>query len=228
MGTDMWMLTEVSEDGETWRPLKSFTPRKTTRSYPLFALLADVRNHSGRHQPRWQEHGFLPDGTLITLPEPILYDTEEGGFDRIEPITEPRGIPDNASDLWKAFALEWLESEATVDTSWITPEEVLTGDFNQPLYGYGHMTEEEYKKYLEGGEPPKLFAEHIGGDGLLVVNEVEYAAGKRGEKDTAIRARWNQGVLRDYAIKFDELAATLAKTSSAGGLKVRFMLLFES
>lgn len=66
-----------------------------------------------------------------------------------------------------------------------------------------------------------------GGPGVRTVNEVEYAAGVRGETLTCISARWRSGTLRelhgDFLGVVEELVAAIPETS-----KLRFMLLFES
>lgn len=229
MGTDVHVLVEISHRDEPWRPLKNMgMPQKGPRDYPLFAILGDSRNHGDRHEPRWQEPMTIVDseGTEHDIPG-WWYAPDDGGFDRIEPISAPRGVPDDASLIWKAFVAMWEARGASLDVTWLTPEDILGGDWDQDIYAYGVLVEEDYIKLRDEGIQPEIHPAAAGGPGVRTVNEVEYAAGERGENLTCISARWKRGTIREISGNFLNVVADL-KDKAPPTSKVRFMLLFES
>lgn len=229
MGTDLWTLIEVSNNGEPWRVLGTMNrAMKTRRDYPLFSILADVANHGGRHEPTWQEPRTvtLPDGETAEVPG-WWYSPDDGGHDRIEPISLPRGVPDDATDDWKATVLMWKVKSKSVDTSWLTPEEIVAGPWDQPLTFYGMVSEDEYAALKKDGTPPDNHVNQVGGPHVRVVSEEEYEAGERGEEITYINARWSAGTVREQSgymlAAMEEVLMGLPST-----YKVRIMLLFEA
>lgn len=229
MGTDLHVLVEVSHNDQPWRPVHQMNqPMRAPRAYPLFALLGDSRNHSGRHEPIWQEPSVFGDANGTTYKVPgWWYHPDDGGHDRITPISEPRGVPDDASLTWKAFVAIWDARGATIDVTWLTPEDIINADWDQVIYSYGVITETEYLALLETGKTPEIQSMNAGGEGVLTVSEVEYAAGVRGKESTCIRTRWRSGTLRELHGDFlDAVRAMADKTPSAS--RLRFMLLFES
>lgn len=198
------------------------------RDYAAFALLADVRNHSGRHDKIWQPPTTVqgPSGRTIDIPG-WWYDAHDGGHDRLEPISTPRGVPDDASPEWREFVRLWTERSEIVETSWVTVEEIANADWDQVVYCHGIMSEEEYLALRDHGKIPKMSAMSAGGEGDRTVNEIEYAAGERGESSTTVRSRWKEGTLRSVSGYFLEIAETMERVCPPTS-KVRFMLLFES
>jgi hypothetical protein len=203
-------------------------PMKAPRQYPLFSLLGDSRNHAGRHEPIWQEPRTVQDseGTEHEVPG-WWYAPDDGGHDRIEPISEPRGVPDDATLAWKAFVAIWEARGASIDVTWLTMQDIVEADWDQDIYSYGVLQEEVYLALVERGEIPVLHPMAAGGPGVRTVNEVEYAAGMRGENVTCISARWKSGTLRSLHGDFLEMVQEMV-TDIPDTAKVRFMLLFES
>jgi hypothetical protein len=229
VGTDVHMLVEISNDGEPWRPIK-FTPMPVMgkRDYVLFSLLADSRNHAGRHDPIWQEPRTVRDSTGEAHDVPgWWYRVDDGGHDRIEPIAPPRGVPDDACLIWRAFVAMWEARGAVLDVTWLTPEDITGADWDQPVYSYGVLREEEYLLLRDNGEMPEANAQQAGGPGVRTVNEVEYAAGMRGEKTTCVSARWRSGTVREVSGSFLEVAEEIIGVMPPTS-RLRFMLLFES
>jgi hypothetical protein len=229
MGTDIHALVEISHRGEPWRPLKNMgMPQKGPRDYPLFALLGDSRNHSGRHEPRWQEPQTVetPEGQKVEIPG-WWYAPDDGGFDRIEPISEPRGVPDDATLIWRAFVAMWEARGASLDVTWLTLEDIVNADWDQVVYSYGVLPEEDYIALRDHGTKPDIHPAAAGGEGVRTVTEIEYAAGERGENMTCISARWKSGTIRETSGNFLDMAKDLAE-QIPDGTKLRFMLLFES
>jgi hypothetical protein len=230
MGTDIHALIEVQHEGKDWAPLRGAgMPQQGPRDYVLFSILADSRNHGGRHEPRWQEPQTITDSTGQDHEIPgWWYAPDDGGHDRLEPISLPRGVPDDATLIWKAYVEMWKARGASIDVTWLTPSEILSADWDQEVYSYGVLPEQEYLKLRDEGVIPDLHPANAGGPGVRVVNEVEYAAGERGEQVTCVSARWKSGKARDLIGNFLEVAQELVDIENAGTSKVRFMLLFES
>jgi len=229
MGTDVHMLVEVSHRGEPWHPLNGMgMPQKGPRDYPLFALLGDSRNHGGRHEPRWQEPMTVKDseGGEHEVPG-WWYAPDDGGFDRIEPISAPRGVPEDATVVWQAFVLLWQTKCDSVDVTWLTLDDIENADWDQVVYSYGVLPEENYLELRDHGKKPDFHPAAAGGDGVLVVDEVQYAAGQRGEHATCVKCRWKSGTIRDLSGNFLDVLSGISE-HIPDGTKVRFMLLFES
>lgn len=199
MGTDATGLVEVKR-GSEWLPeLRPIWPQAEAtrigeafdispglpRDYALFSILADVRNRTGR--------GFKTMQT-VTHPEygsvEFEYDTDDGGHDPLTPIAMPRGIPIDASIPWREFVETMQGAGVLHDPTFLTLAEIEAGDWEQIVYYQAVVPEKTYLHWLETGHPPKGHPRGMGGDGVLVVNEVEYAAGQRGENATAVDFRW--------------------------------------
>jgi hypothetical protein len=203
-------------------------PMQGPRDYVLFSLLGDSRNHGGRHDPTWQEPRTVVDdeGNEHEVPG-WWYEPDDGGHDRIEPISLPRGVPDDASVTWQAFVAMWEARGASIDVTWLTTEEIVSADWDQVVYSYGVLPEEDYLKLRDEGIIPKLHPMAAGGPGVRTVNEVEYAAGERGEQITCVSARWRSGTVREITGTFLPMVLDIHE-GIPDGSKVRFMLLFES
>lgn len=232
MGTDMHLMVEVDQ-GEGWKPLMDAPAAlKCPRNYAMFAILADVRNGAGRHEKVWmEEHPHThtdEDGVDHEVMIPgYWYDIEDGGHERLVPISEPRGIPEDASPEWRANVIVWEHRSNSVDTTWLTPDEILSGDWDQILIRYGMILEADYIELQETGKTPTMHAGGAGGDGLLIVSEAEYEEGKRGEHTTLVNATWTEGPVRTSIPGFLEMVRSIVD-EKADSTKVRFMLLFES
>jgi len=186
--SDRWVpiLEPIWPSGEKEDPL-AIAPN-IPRHYGLFSLLADVRNRTGRgptYMMKQEVEGFGE----VEYP----YDTDDGGHDPITPIDVPRGIPDDAPTIWKQFCAQF---PGTHDPTWLTLDEIDRADWDQVLYEDAVAFEDEYLEWQRNGEAPAYRSRGAGGPGLRVVNEVEYAAGVRGEKQTAVQFRWKEGPLR--------------------------------
>lgn len=213
MGTDITMLVEARAKDFGWYPMihHPIWPDETrrtfgrtpvlARNYELFSILADVRNRSGR--------GIKQMRTIIdpTTGDEVEfeYDTDDGGHDPLIPISNPKGIPSDATALWKGWLEESENKIAYHDHSYLTLEELESGQWDQEVYREAVMSEEEYLAYLHDGTKPRIMARGMGGVGTLVVNEVEYAAGKRGESATGVSVRWKDGTVRDHTKTFQHI-----------------------
>lgn len=148
------------------------------RNYTLFSLLADVRN--GR--------GFAGVPT----------------YDRVEPLSEPRGVPDDASFAWLAEVDGW-----DVDMhshSWFTLAELLEfrtqGKLAQRMRRTGVITGVQYEKLKRDGGSPDGWSGSISGQKIITVSPEEYDAGIRAEEYSeeeieTMRTAWQGGRLRE-------------------------------
>jgi hypothetical protein len=131
-----------------WNREHSNEPLKN-RNYRLFAMLADVRN--GR--------GFAGVDT----------------GDRVDPISEPKGIPFDASIEWLAEVEEWggdLHSH-----SYLTLEELEAYDWDGLTFERGYVTEEDYLAVRgTNSPPPGGWSGGVGGYNIVSVSAMEYEA----------------------------------------------------
>lgn len=114
------------------------------RNYNLFAMLADVRN------------GFGFAGV----------DTG----DRIEPISYPKGLPEDISEeVLKEAEEVMIDSHSH---SWLTLREILDYDKSKKKVHRGFVTTDVYKKFLEDGDPYPCCG-GVGGERVLIVDKNE-------------------------------------------------------
>lgn len=237
MGTDAHAMVEVrGNDG--WEPC--FAPifpqpisRKQggapigrvpeiERTYGLFSLLADVVNRNGRM------------GTVVLTREvegygeiTVNYDMDDGGHEPIVPISEPRGIPEDAWYGWKEFT----EQEPIHSATWLTLDELDEQHpmWDQMLHEDAVVLESEYLDYKATGNLPKHLAREVGGPNLRVVTEDEYEAGERGEQ-TAIRIFYTRQTIREEAGRawWATVAAMTLVAPDHDKSRVRLLLAFDS
>lgn len=232
MGTDIHSIVEVEVDGR-WEPMfEKVWPNARAedhtqifarvpiiaRHYGLFSVLADVRNQTGRGTKTMMKQ-IIPEYGEIEFE----YDTDDGGHDPLTPIAVPRGIPDDASPVWKRFASQGMMH----DPSFLLLEELEDTDlWDQVLYEQAVVMENEYVEWLASGKMPETHARGVGGPGMRIVTEVEYAAGVRGEQ-TAVDFRWKGNTVRDDVEKSWWATVAMMRIVS-GGRKVRLMICFDS
>lgn len=158
MGCDIHMWAEVKKSPEQkWKAVKKYF--YDGRNYDLFAILADVRN--GR--------GFAG------------CDTGDG----FNPINEPRGIPEDASDFYKKQVEEWdVDGHSH---SWFTLAELKAFDWTQTTKHRGWVDVEQFKVFQAKGKPESWSGMVEGG----MVKHISNAEMKR-------RIKENNFGVRDY------------------------------
>jgi len=149
MGTDIHLAAEVFKDGR-WHLAEVDLPEY--RNYRAFAVLADVRN------------GYTFAG--MDSGDPVI------------PISEPRDFPKDMSlELRKILYGEddWLGDEGVGDFSvdgeepefiwlgdhsfsWVTLEELINYDLDQPVTLRGKVSPEAARRWRENKEPPNSVA----------------------------------------------------------------------
>lgn len=229
MGTDLHLLPEVRHAGGEWHPiLNRKEPFTSPRDYSLFAILSDVRNGANWGTRTWQEPRIVttPDGKEHDIPG-FWYDTDDGGHERLVPISTPRGLPESPTPEWLANVLFWKSKSDDVIVSWLTLEEILAGPWDQVLIRRGLIDSEDYEKLLNDGTLPTVWSDQVGGSGLRIVSEEEYQAGFRGETTTVVDAQWTAGPMREVHASFLEMLQDISDTAPSSS-SLRFMLLFES
>jgi len=151
MGTDIHLAAKVFEDGR-WHLAEVDLPEY--RNYRAFAVLADVRN------------GYTFAG--MDSGDPVI------------PISYPRGFPKDMSlELRELLDGEdeedWLGDEGMGDfsvddeepeviwlgdhsLSWVTLEELINYDLDQPVTLRGKVSPEAARRWRENREPPSAVA----------------------------------------------------------------------
>jgi len=152
MGTDIHLAAEYYQEGR-WHLAHIELP--CYRNYRAFAILADVRN------------GYTFAG----------FDTG----DPVIPISEPRDLPEDMSEELRAMMGEneqcdegpengsedaWLDEEpcgiwlGDHSFSWVTLQELLDYDIDQPVTLRGMVSSEAARRWQENREPPAVVAGH--------------------------------------------------------------------
>lgn len=114
------------------------------RNYDLFAILANVRNG----------HGFAG------------VKTGEG----FVPISEPRGIPNDASSEYRAYAESW--GMYGHSHSYLTVAEIMAYDWTQTTKKQGWVTRKQYARYKVRGAPDS-WSGGVSGGGVQHVSNAD-------------------------------------------------------
>jgi len=158
MGCDIHTNVEVRQPDGSWKNFHAWNKEDdylspenellSNRNYDLFAILADVRN--GR--------GFAG------------VKTGEG----FNPIFEPRGVPEDASPEYRAWAEQWDGDGHS--HSWVTVAEMMAYDWTQTTQKVGVVSLQEWAQYKVNGSPSS-WAGNVMGKGIrhFSIAEVEGA-----------------------------------------------------
>jgi hypothetical protein len=155
MGCDIHIMAEIKKNGKWEAAGKIFQHKNWKdeiyyseepyegRNYNLFGILADVRNGRGFAGIKTGE-GFVP-------------------------ISEPKGVPKDASKVYKDMVREWDGDGHS--HSYFTVKELLAYDWNQYTMLQGCVSIDMYKKYKDTGELPDSYSGHVSGSEVILVDE---------------------------------------------------------
>lgn len=115
---------------------------ESCRNYDWFAILANVRNGRG--------FAGVKTGQGFAV------------------IAEPRGLPNDASQVWLKTVDEWRSDMHS--HSFLYPEDFKNFDFNQVTMKQGIIPIEEYQKLREKNEAPKEWCGGISGPSIITVD----------------------------------------------------------
>lgn len=141
MGCDIHAFAEVKTNGK-WKFNKSIN---IDRNYDLFSILANVRNGYGFAGVKTGE-GFVP-------------------------ISEPKGVPCDASSKYLTKCLEWDGDGHS--HSWLTLKEIKDFDWGQFTMKEGIISLGEYIELKDSDNKPTSWSGGISGNGIVVVDEEE-------------------------------------------------------
>lgn len=235
MGCDIHAVLETKVDGK-WKlvgetsiteypgedPYVNMPCFYSGRSYALFAVLADVRNG----------YGFAGCNT----------------GDRIEPIADPRGVPDDASDEYKTWVERWdCDGHSH---SYHTLTDLLSYDWTREKVTRGYLDMETYAAWAgyfeEQGEAPKGWCGDVGGpqtqkitrdeaEKLLAPAEsnigwkrADFAKGKF--DSVYIQCEWRQTIAKALgsSIWIDIIVPMLKIGNEIGADNVRMVFFFDN
>ncbi len=114
-----------------------------SRSYTVFAVLADVRNG----------HGFAGCDT----------------GNAVEPIAHPKGLPDDCCDAIRKDSDEWDCDGHSHSFLTVAEMEAYNADVLKTVRGIVHVS--EYLKCRESGEEPHAWCGMISGPGIEIVTQ---------------------------------------------------------
>lgn len=224
MGVDLWVLPEISHNGEPWRPLRHSSELfKAPREQALFALLGDVTNGKGRFSKSWQPPR-VHEGHQIPG---FWYAPDDGDHDPIEPISEPKGLAEGSSNVWLGHVAWWQSQREKIVVTHYSLDELIAGDWDQVVYRHGILFEQDYLELTEKNKVPRRWMGQAVGEKTVVVNEIEYAAGKRGETETLVKARWKAGTVRQVSDGFIDGLIALEEMRPETS-RMRLQMLFEA
>lgn len=225
MGTDIHggFIRDKGDNGLNGMALR--TNWEMNRDYTLFAILAGVRNGYGfagcyRHEP-------------------------------LKPIAEGRGKPDfltfndegKTEDLYNPwFGSEYACDDETMYGCWLgehsftymtIPEILKWEGWSKKLTRGGVVSKDHYNETLLQGLNPEAWSGGVGGGGVLVVSEDEYAAKRvigNTEDVTHIQATWKDDVTlgEEYEWFLDEVKRLKDTYSTCGGSDIYLVIGFDS
>ena len=209
MGTDIHsMWQKKTEKG--WEDIEN--PYKERRHYQLFAVLAGVRNGYGC--------AGCPTGEAV------------------EPISEPRGLPDdfdvyggmhpiNSIEFVPEEDREWYEDRLEVwmgdhSYSWLTADEMLEWYENAPTVIQMGIIEREQYEIWDKKSSPESYCGGISGPNVLLIND-DLGDMKEHINWTHIRIKWKQNLNEELQYFFD-----IVKSQKEKYGEVRFVFGFDS
>lgn len=180
------------------------------RNYNLFAILAGVRNGRGFAGCKTGE-GFVP-------------------------ISEPRGVPDDACPEYKAEVDRWDGDGHS--HSYFTVAELMAYDWNQTSILHGVVNALGYHEWArerrDAGQPPEIFCGAVFGQNIKNITEAKMIRMLRGKtkeeiselRDYYCRISWQQKY-HDCAEEF--LKETIPKLQAIGNPNdVRIVFFFDN
>lgn len=195
---------EKSENAYEWNNKLTMHPYDA-RNYDVFAILADVRN--GR--------GFAGS------------DTGDG----FNPIADPKGVPEDASDYYKKVVDEWGQDGHS--HSYFTMEELDAYDFNQTTKHRGWVSKDQYKVFQEKGHP-EMWSGGVDGNGIrhLTNKEMEnYIDGKLKLEEGVTpytQVEWEEGYMASAKWFVESMKQVKRLKKLKGVTDVRIVFFFDN
>lgn len=155
MGCDIHIRCEVKRNNKWELNTKEIFPNP----YYKLSLNGDFE---------WTENEFTdtPDDSRNYDWFSILADVRNG--DMFSVISEPRGIPNDASDGWKEEAEQWkLDMHSH---SYLTIEDFDNFDWNQTTIKYGVISLKDYETLRNTTNSPKQWCGYVSGDNNITVD----------------------------------------------------------
>ncbi|AQR77232.1 hypothetical protein ABNB59_17310 [Paenibacillus larvae] len=151
MGCDIHLFVEKKVNG-AWKVLKGINE---PRIQDLCSTLQKAKERGA--DTLWLEDWIKEEkeGTcdFVNIPRNYrLYAALANvrNYDRITPISTPRGLPSDMSRVVYEQENEWYWGH---DHSWLTAKELSEFDWNQKIKFEGFVDDEQYSEFLENGVP---------------------------------------------------------------------------
>jgi hypothetical protein len=142
-------IKEIKERQPEWEPYGDNTQflaqPSDGRNYDWFAILADVRNGRGFAGVKTGD-GFVP-------------------------IAEPRGVPEDATQEWKAYVEDWKYDMHS--QSWLTLADFDSYDWNRDSIKEGVISLAEYKELRGTNKSPESWSGWTSGPNILVLSQAQ-------------------------------------------------------
>lgn len=193
---------EKSENAYEWNNKLTMHPYDA-RNYDVFAILADVRN--GR--------GFAGS------------DTGDG----FNPIADPKGVPEDASDYYKKVVDEWAGDGHS--HSYFSMEELDAYDWNQTTKHRGWVGPDQYKVFKEKGHPEMWSGMVMGGDTKHITNKEmdEVLAGTFVIEGSAYtQVEWEEGYMASAKWFVESMKQVKRLKKLKGVTDVRIVFFFDN
>lgn len=181
-------------------------PLYVHRNYRLFAFLADVRNGSG------------------------LAGVDTG--DMVTPIDEPRGVPGNATDYFKARAFDFGNDGHS--HSWFTGEELRDADWDQITTERAFIKLSDYPAFKKAKRPIDIsYSRGVAGEKVAHISMeeaddlIEHPDKQQEGKDYYVNIQWSLPLREELEYYHDTwLPAVLALHEDP--TKVRMCFFFDN
>lgn len=182
MGCDIHIIVEVKKNN-LWI-VNTDKVFKNTWWEEYNKWIANAEKDGNLDKVKALKDTYLKEGEYITIPDDnrsydwfaILADVRNGrGFAGIKTgegfniISEPRGIPDDASEEWKQFVEDWgcdLHSK-----SYLSIEDFENFNWDQVTVKRGSITLEQYKELRGTNSCPNGWSGSVSGGNVVTVDE---------------------------------------------------------
>ncbi|ALH46411.1 hypothetical protein ABNC92_10845 [Paenibacillus larvae] len=102
-------------------------------------------------------------------------------YNRVKPISEPRGLPSDVSTVVKEKADEWDEAH---DHSYLTVKELSEFDWDQKICFEGFVGDEQYSEFLKNGAPTWWYRDESEWGGITLCRLIQWTESLKDCVDT--------------------------------------------
>ena len=213
MGCDIHCFVEVRDRNKKWKKVTGFTNDYYNSSDPYCSSEEYKDSDNILMERNYWEFAVLAGVR---------------NHDGIEPISDPKGVPDNVSDEIRQEIDDWGDDGHS--HSYLTAEEISKYNINTPMIHSGYISCKQYEEFLNG-KLPTLWSDGIGGCNVIEASNDECLKAQQDHPELYIytKIEWSEPAIEVAAFLFGSCLKQLMNRSKNGsGNDVRIVFWFDN